>query len=288
MLDALKLMRIPFSIFLMPVYWFSLSNLEGPNVLKGLHIFLVLHLLVYPASNGYNSYFDKDEGSIGGLEKPPAVNRFLFPMVVIFDLLALAYSYWIDPYFALMIAVYLLISKAYSYDKIRLKKYPIASTLVVTLFQGAFIFLTVLHGMGIPFSELVEMSHCLPALCSSLFLIGSYPLTQIYQHEEDAKRGDQTISLRLGIQGTFTFSRIFFGLGTVLLLSHYLRTEAYASFFIFLLFGTPILFYFEHWAKACKQDPSNANFKQAMRMNMLSSVCLSLAFMVMILMSSEF
>jgi 1,4-dihydroxy-2-naphthoate octaprenyltransferase len=27
-----------------------------------------LALLIYPASNAYNSYFDKDEGSIGGFE----------------------------------------------------------------------------------------------------------------------------------------------------------------------------------------------------------------------------
>ena len=33
-------------------------------------IFVILHILVYPASNGYNSYMDRDEGSIGGLKNP--------------------------------------------------------------------------------------------------------------------------------------------------------------------------------------------------------------------------
>lgn len=281
MLDALKLMRIPFSIFLMPVFWFSISNLEEVNVLKGLHIFLVLHVLVYPASNGYNSYFDRDEGSIGGLEKPPPVNRFLFPMVVLFDFLAVIYGYWINPAFSLMLVIYLLVSKAYSYDKIRLKKYPIISTLIVTAFQGAFIFLSIQYAMGLSADELLLSKHWLPALCSSLFLIGSYPLTQIYQHEEDAKRGDRTISLGLGIQGTFRFSRIFFGLGTIMLLSHYYEMEAWTNIWIFLLFGAPILYYFELWAKACKKEADNADYKRAMRMNILSSVCLSSAFMVM-------
>lgn len=283
MLDALKLMRIPFSIFLMPVYWFSLSNLEGVNVLKGLHIFLVLHLLVYPASNGYNSYFDKDEGSIGGLEKPPPVNRYLFPMVVFFDLLSILYSYYIDPLFALLIGIYLLVSKAYSYDKIRLKKYPISSTLIVTFFQGAFIFLSVQIGMGSSMEEVAQSIHWVPALCSTLFLIGSYPLTQIYQHEEDSRRGDKTISLLLGVNGTFNFSRIFFGLGTIILCSHYLQLGKNNAFFIFLIFGAPVLFYAEYWAKLCKEDPAAANFKHAMRMNMLSSVCLTLAFVSMLL-----
>lgn len=283
MLDALKLMRIPFSIFLMPVFWFSLSNLEEVNVLKGLHIFLMLHLFVYPASNGYNSYFDRDEGSIGGLERPPAVNQYLFPMVVAFDLLAILYAAWIESWLALPIAIYLFISKAYSYDKIRLKKYPLTSTLVVTIFQGAFIFLSVQFGMGLSLEELLSRQHILPALCSTLFLLGSYPLTQIYQHEEDAKRGDRTLSLMLGLKKTFIFARIFFALGSILLISHYLLGGNFIKASCFLLFGAPILFYFEKWSRYVSKNPAAANFKHAMRMNLLSSICLSLAFISMII-----
>jgi len=282
MLDALKLMRIPFSIFLMPVFWFSLSNLEVVNVLKGLHIFLMLHLFIYPASNGYNSYFDKDEGSIGGLEKPPAVNKFLFPMVVLFDLFGLLYAFWISPFLAVLVGAYLLVSKAYSYDKIRLKKYPIGSTLIVTVFQGGFIFLSIQYGMGSPLSSWLSPEHWVPAICSTIFLLGSYPLTQIYQHEEDAKRGDRTISLILGIKGTFHFSRIFFALGSMLLIAHYISIERWYAIVPFALFGLPILIYFEYWSKACKRDPAEANFKHAMRMNLLASICLSLAFVAIL------
>lgn len=283
MLDALKLMRIPFSIFLMPVFWFSLSNLEEVNVLKGLHIFLMLHLFIYPASNGYNSYFDKDEGSIGGLEKPPAVNKYLFPLVIAFDLAGVIYAAWIRPYLAVLMGIYLLVSKAYSHDKVRLKKHPISSTLIVTTFQGAFVFLSVQYGMGKPINGWLEIVHWLPALCSTIFLLGSYPLTQIYQHEADASRGDQTLSLRLGISGTFNFSRIFFGLGSVILLFFYWLSAQYLSILCFLGFGLPILVYFEYWGRACKKNPEAANFKHAMRMNLLSSICLSLAFMAMLI-----
>ncbi|MEQ8909850.1 MAG: UbiA family prenyltransferase [Vicingaceae bacterium] len=282
MFDALKLMRIPFSIFLMPVFWFSLSNLESPNVLKGLHLFLMIHLFVYPASNGYNSYFDRDEGSIGGLESPPKVNSYLFPMVVAFDLIAILYAAWIRPELAVWIGLYLLVSKAYSYDKIRLKRRAITSTLVVTFFQGCFMFLATLYGMGLSYEALLSAKHLLPAFCSSLFLLGSYPLTQIYQHQEDAQRGDRTLSLKLGIKGTFQFSRVFFGLGAIVLISHYLLEEEKAHVLIFLLFGLPILFYFENWAKRCRQKAEFANYKNAMRMNQISSLSLSAAFIFMI------
>lgn len=282
MLNALKLMRIPFSIFLMPVFWFSLSNLDSINVLKGLHLFLMIHLFVYPASNGYNSYFDRDEGSIGGLEKPPEVNQFLFPLVILFDLISLGYAYWIRPLLAIWIGLYLLVSKAYSYKKIRLKKMPIVSTLVVTFFQGFVIFLGVQYGMGLSLHELIEFHHLVPAICSSLFLLGSYPLTQVYQHQEDAKRGDLTLSLQLGVTGTFTFSRTFFILGTIALLLHYFSIGEEWKIAVFAGFGIPILLYFEKWAKACRQDLTAANYKSAMRMNKISSLSLSGAFLIMV------
>ncbi len=282
MLDAIKLLRIPFSIFLMPVFWFSLSNLDLVNVLKGLHIFLILHLFVYPASNGYNSYFDKDEGSIGGLKTPPKVNKKLFPLVVLFDLISVLYAFYISPYFALLIFIYLLVSKAYSFDKIRLKKYPITSTFVVCFFQGFFTFFMVQIGMGLKLNAFLKLEHLLPAICSSIFLLGSYPLTQIYQHQEDKARGDITLSLLLGISKTFRFSRIFFMLGTLLLLFNYYLHASLSHILIFLGCGIPTLVYFEKWYIDCKKKPKAANYEKAMRMNIISSLCLSAAFILMI------
>ena len=59
-------LRIPFSYFLMPVFFFALGI--SPNLVESrlLWLFLIVHLFLYPASNGYNSYFDKDVKSIGG------------------------------------------------------------------------------------------------------------------------------------------------------------------------------------------------------------------------------
>ena len=282
MLDALKLLRIPFSIFLMPVFWFSLSNLELLNVLKGLHIFLILHLFVYPASNGYNSYFDRDEKSIGGLKSPPKVNAKLFPFVLLFDCLALAYALYVSSFFAFLVLLYVLASKAYSYDKIRLKKYPIGSTFVVCFFQGFFTFFLVQIGMGLKLNSFLTFEHFIPAICSSIFLLGSYPLTQVYQHQEDKARGDRTLSLLLGVKGTFRFSRVFFMLGTVILLSYYYREDSVEHIFIFLIFGIPTLVYFEKWFLDSNKNPEEANYERAMRMNAISSLCLSTAFIFMI------
>ena len=90
---AFALLRLPFSLFLMPIFWFGLSALREPfGWGRAAAAFAILHLLVYPASNGYNSYYDKDEGSIGGLKAPPAVTPELLHLVWLFETLAVVAS----------------------------------------------------------------------------------------------------------------------------------------------------------------------------------------------------
>lgn len=283
MKDSLKLMRIPFSVYLMPVFWFALSTVSGYPVNRAIGVFIILHLLVYPASNGYNSYFDKDEGSIGGLKHPPKVTQDLFRVVVLFDILAVVCGLLLSWQFALGIAIYLLVSKAYSYDKIRLKKYPILSTVVVITFQGAFTYLLVQLGLGIYSQKILSAQNMIFALVSSLFLAGSYPITQVYQHNEDAKRGDKTLSLLLGISGTFIFAAISLMLGSSLLLYTYFSLDQFPNIFIFLICTGPIVFFFTSWFLKVARNPAEANFENTMRMNKISSLSISLAFALMII-----
>jgi 4-hydroxybenzoate polyprenyltransferase len=275
---ALALLRIPFSLFLMPIFWFGISALREPfSWARVAWAFVVLHLLVYPASNGYNSYYDRDEGSIGGLKAPPKVTPELLTLVRLFDGLALAGALLLGWQFALLVAVYLLVSKAYSYDGIRLKKHPLLSTAVVVVFQGAFTFLMAQVGAGA--SQLAEPTNLLLAAVSSLFLCGSYPLTQIYQHQEDARRGDRTLSLRLGIRGTFVFAAGGLLAGALTMgLAYWLRSEL-RNLVIFVVATGPVVTLFGRWAWLAWHEPALANYEWTMRMNQVSSLCLSAAFL---------
>jgi 4-hydroxybenzoate polyprenyltransferase len=285
MTDALKLMRIPFSVYLMPVFWFALSTQQSFEPERAVAVFLILHLLVYPASNGYNSYFDRDEGSIGGLQHPPRVTKKLFGLVVTFDCLAILAAAWLDVAFAACILVYLLVSKAYSYDKIRLKQYPFWSTLVVVIFQGAFTYLMVQVGLAISPHALLQAENLVFAGVSSLFLCGSYPLTQIYQHTEDAQRGDRTLSLLLGIRGTLWFAAGSLLLATTILLLAYQQQQQLRNIYIFLVCTAPVVAFFTLWFLKIQKDPRQANFENTMQMNKISSLSISLAFGLMIFMS---
>ncbi len=281
---ALPLLRIPFSLYLMPVFWFGLSALPaGFSGWRAAGVFGVLHLLAYPASNGYNSYYDRDEGSIGGLKAPPRVTPELLHLVWLFDALALVGAWLLAPAFAGLLLLYLLVSKAYSYEGIRLKKYPLLSTAVVVLFQGAFTFLMTQVGMGAGAAILLEKTNLLLALVSTLFLCGSYPLTQVYQHQEDSRRGDRTLSLRLGIRGTFVFAALGLLAGAAALaLAYWLREQPWAVL-VFLLATGPVVVLFSRWAWLAWHDEQAASFEWTMRMNQVSSLCLSAAFALLVL-----
>ena len=113
--DSITLLRIPFSYFLLPVYLFAISQCHQVNISNMLVSFIVPHLFIYPASNGYNSYMDRDEGSIGGLEHPPPPTIKLFYLTLLFDIMGLLLSLAVSFWFTLGLILYILASRAYSF-----------------------------------------------------------------------------------------------------------------------------------------------------------------------------
>jgi hypothetical protein len=289
MRSTLLHLRIPFSYFLLPVYLFAVG--VSPNFTEDslLWTFVIIHLLLYPASNGYNSYFDKDEKSIGGLKNPPPVNRGLYYTSLIFDALAFLLAYLkVSLLFALMIFIYGLISKAYSHPAIRLKKYPIIGWITVGLFQGFFTFIMSYVGVNhFEFGQLMQAKVLLPAALTSVMLLGNYPMTQVYQHEEDAKHGDKTLSMMLGVRGTFLFVQVVFALasiGFIIYFNNYF-SSVYSTAFVCAL--APVIMFFMFWFFNIWRDPSKANFSNTMWLNFISATCLNGFFIYFFLMSSH-
>lgn len=261
----------------MPVYFFALAispNLNGDRLLWS---FVIIHLLVYPASNGYNSYFDKDEGSIGGLKNPPPVNRLLFVAAWLLDLVAVGLAWWkVNSIFAVMILLYGLASKAYSHPAVRLKKYPIAGWLWVAFFQGVFTFLMCYAGINaLPVENLVQTKVLIPGALASLMLLGTYPMTQVYQHAEDAKRGDTTISLKLGVRGTFGLVMGIFSLASVLYAAYFYTFFEWRFAMSFLVALFPVVVFFLIWFYRVWRNEEVANYRNTMWLNFLSATCLN-------------
>ena len=238
----------------------------------------ILHFLLYPASNGYNSYFDKDQQSIGGLRHPPKVSKELYWISWLLDLIAIVWGAFIHWKVAWMLLVYGLVSKAYSHPAIRLKKYPYLGWLIAGLFQGAFTLLMVVLAVQ-PENQLDWQPKIWgAALLSTLLLWGSFPMTQVYQHQEDGRRGDVTISRKLGIRGTFLFTAVVFLLANAAYIYFFLTFESLTVAVGFQLAMLPIMGYFLYWLYQVWKDASKADFTHTMRLNFISSLFLNLFF----------
>lgn len=274
-------MRIPFSVYLMPLFWLSVAILpkDAYSWPRFFATFFILHILLYPASNGYNSLTDKDEGPVGGLENPPAPNRELQILVTVFDLLALVGAFLLDVVFGYFVSIYWLASKAYSSPSIRLKKYPWISWLTVTIFQGGWTVIMVWAGL----SNLAELDWArvgLFPLAASILIAGSYPITQVYQHQEDKRRGDITLSLLLGTKGTFIFSLIFQLLGSGMLIYLLYKVVDPLAIFVLLVCSAPGILFFRAWMNKVFQSPNLADYMHTMTYNKRTSIGISLAFLI--------
>jgi 1,4-dihydroxy-2-naphthoate octaprenyltransferase len=278
--STIQLLRFHFSLFLLPVYLFAVSQVPQINWLYAIFVFLILHLLVYPSSNGYNSYMDRDETPIGGLSAPLQPTRQLYYFSITMDIIAVILSLLINRTFALGILLYILASRAYSYRGIRLKKYPIAGFLTVFIFQGAVIFFITYYTVQLyPFYNIP----LLPCIISSLLIGALYPLTQIYQHEEDKKDGVITISYLLGKRGTFVFSMVLFLSATFLMYLRFYHQGRLNYFYLFLLIMLPAVLFFLFWMTRVWHNEAAADFKRSLVMNVLSTLCTTIFFITLII-----
>ncbi len=275
-------LRLPFSLFLLPIYLFALSQIAIIDSVRAWWVFFILHLLVFPSSNAYNSYHDKDEGSIGLLENPPPVSRSLLITANIMDVVAIILGFWfVGQLFTLYLLSYILVSRAYSSPLVRLKKYPVVSWLVVCVFQGGLTYLAV-YGSIIQNTSYVTYPTLLPALICTSNLLAIYPLTQVYQHTEDAARGDLTMSRLLGIRGTFVNAFVWLGLSGV---GYWFVFADKTQFVVLGLLLFPVVAFLGVWATQVWKDERQANFRMTMWLNILASLCLNIFFSILFLLN---
>ena len=286
-IDAIKHLRLHFSLLLMPVFVFAVSQLPETDYSLALLTFIILHLLVYPASNIFNSYYDKDEGSVGGLKYPPPPNKKMLWLANILDISAILLSLSIHKLFALLVFLYILASRLYSYRPIRLKKYPFIGFFVIFIFQGAFTFYLSMYSFlhwQLNTANLygLQLDTVLPMLASSFQIGAIYPLTQIYQHKSDLADGVTTLSYKLGYRGTFIFAGIMFGIATLFYFLYFSVTNI-NDFYIFTIVQMPIIGYFVYWASKVWKDTQYADYKHTMYMNVIAAVVLNLFFLYLVL-----
>lgn len=172
------------------------------GVLEGMELgALLLALLTWVIFlNGgtlaINSAFDKDEGDIGYLKAPPPVPRHLlaFSLLLLFGGLGL--SFLLPVGFRWAYAICLVLSLLYSVPPFRLKAVAGPDWLINMWGFGT---ITPYAGFSATGAEL-SPSITLVLLAFCPLFASLYPLTQLYQFEEDQRRGDRTLALILGMR----------------------------------------------------------------------------------------
>lgn len=142
-----------------------------------------------------NSAFDRDEGDIAYLRRPPPPPPHLFlwglGLMVLGLVMGLAL---LSPAFSAVYALCLILSLLYSVPPWRLKAVAGADWAINMLGFGT---LTPLAGWLATGREVTAWGWLLMAGFGPLFA-ALYPLTQLYQAGEDRARGDRTLALMLG------------------------------------------------------------------------------------------
>jgi len=171
---------------------------SGERLLPALGALLIWVILLNGGTLAINSVFDRDEGDIGYLNAPPP----LPPHLLAFSVALLAggqlLAFALPPAFRLAYAICFVLSVLYSVPPFRFK--AVAGVDWVINMWG-FGTLTPFAGWAATGRPL-DAGHALVLLGFCPLFAGLYPLTQLYQMEEDRRRGDRTLALLLGLRAS--------------------------------------------------------------------------------------
>lgn len=204
-------------LFLSPLFMWGVALADrapSPRTWLG---FAAFHVFLYGGITAYNSYYDRDEGPIGGLRVPPPVTPGLLGFALMIQTLGLLMALYVGAAFTLVYLGIAALSVAYSHPRFRWKAKPVRSLAVVAFGQGTAGFVAGLLASGGGWSTFVSPRVALGALVATLCTVGLYPLTQLYQVDEDRARGDRTFAVAFGPARSFEFSLLCLAVASVCL-----------------------------------------------------------------------
>ncbi|HWC72762.1 MAG TPA: UbiA family prenyltransferase [Gemmatimonadales bacterium] len=170
--------------------------LSGDELGAALRALFIWVIFLNGGTLAINSVFDRDEGDIGYLNAPPPLPRFLlhFSLALLIggQLLALT----LPRAFQIVYAICFGLSLLYSVPPFRFK--AVAGVDWLINMWG--------FGMLTPYAtwaatgRTLDVGYGVVLLAFCPLFAGLYPLTQLYQFDEDRRRGDRTLALILGMR----------------------------------------------------------------------------------------
>lgn len=282
-------LRLPFQLLLSPVYLWGVllagGSIGTPEFWLG---YISLHLFLYGGTTAFNSYYDRDEGPIGGMLRPPKVDEGLLPFSLVVQALGLIPAALVGWPFVIAWLSLFLVFTAYSHPAVRLKSSPAAALAAIGLGQGAIGFaLGWLAGRAgataLVTGGLLSTEALVGAASTALIVTGLYLVTQCYQEEEDRSRGDRTMAVLVGARRSLQLALVPMALGGTVLVgwswANLGAAWAIALAAFFAVLGSAQLL----WASRFDSQTVAQNFRTAMRFTTIASFGLSVFLVVQLL-----
>lgn len=263
-------LRLHFQILLAPIFLWGFVLAGGSVGTPFWTAFAAMHIFLYGGATAYNSYYDRDEGPVGGLKQPPPVTAELLPFSLVWQVAGAVLALTVNEVFFLLYLLIFALFSAYSYPGVRLKKRPVFGLLTVALGQG------VLAGLGGAAAASVSPG-ALPPLAwlgivaASGLTTGFYPITQIYQIDEDLRRGDRTFAAWVGPARTFRFALLVMAAGSAALIPAFAAVYGMLLTVGLALFCAGLLIALSRWARHYNPTDVMANYRRVTSLHRLMS-----------------
>jgi 4-hydroxybenzoate polyprenyltransferase len=167
---------------------------SGERLLPALAALLIWVVLLNGGTLAINSVFDKDEGDIGYLNVPPPLPRHLLGFSVALLAGGQLLAFALPPAFRIAYGICFVLSVLYSVPPFRFKAVAGVDWLINMWGFGTLTPFAAWAATG----RALDLGHALVLLGFCPLFAGLYPLTQLYQMDEDRRRGDRTLALLLG------------------------------------------------------------------------------------------
>lgn len=193
--------------------------------------FLNVHVLLYGGATAFNSYWDKDEGPIGGLKNPPKMTPWMHKVSLFMMFVGWIWALSAGWSYFTVYGISLVLFWLYSTPLARWKGHPILSLIAIGISTGLNSVFLGFWAAGGVFS--LEILLC--GMGASLILLSLYPVSQIYQADEDSKRGDVTYFVKFGLSGVQQFFMGGYLVGLVMLGFGFYKIYALPAIVLFII-----------------------------------------------------
>ena len=197
--------------YVLAVGWRGVAS--GERLADALTALVIWVVFLNGGTLAINSVFDRDEGDIGYLKAPPPLPGYLLHFSVALLVGGQLLAFLLPVGFRIAYAICFAMSLLYSVPPFRFKAVAGVDWVINMWGFGTLTPYAAWAATGRP----LDLGHGLVLLAFCPLFAGLYPLTQLYQFEEDRRRGDRTFALILGMRASLVVAVAFVVLAFALL-----------------------------------------------------------------------